>query len=135
MVISLSVIRNTLGRPGKQVGASSRIGSSQDEDLLGLHRGGQAWSQVGAEDGPEAEQGALEPALLLLLLQLRPQGNLPACPGGSTYFHILSQALSQDSASFWHYALITLYLIYDPVIMVRLQLSRLAPLSMDPWPG
>ena len=92
----LSVTRNTSGRPGKQVGASSRIGSSQDEDLLGLHWGGQAWSQVGNEDGLEAEQGALEPALLLLLLQLRPQGNLPACPGGSTYFLILSQSFSQD---------------------------------------
>ena len=63
--------------------------SSQDEGLLGLHWGGQAWDEVRAEDEPETEQGALEIALLILLLQLRPQGNLPACPGGSTYFLIL----------------------------------------------
>ena len=61
-----------------------------DEGLLGLHWGGQAWDEVRAEDEPETEQGALEIALLILLLQLRPQGNLPACPGGSTYFLILS---------------------------------------------
>ena len=84
--------------------------SSQDEGLLGLHWGGQAWDEVRAEDEPETEQGALEIALLILLLQLRPQGNLPACPGGSTYFLILSLAFSQDSTSFWQIALITIYI-------------------------
>ena len=99
MVISLSVTRNTSGRPGKQVGASSRIGSSQDEDLLSLHRGGQAWSQAGAEDGPEAEQGALEPALLLLLLQLCSEGKFPASAGALLHLDHHSQIAVLETGS------------------------------------
>lgn len=51
------------------------------EGWVGVLGPGSSGSQAGAPAGPEAEQGALVAALLLLLLQLSPAGHLQACSG------------------------------------------------------